>query len=86
MQRRNFTRTAEEAGLHDSLGEIDRPSLEQTQKTVEWLSARMKNVGMSLETIITGVEEKALGFMILPDSYWDDSNTLTHSWTGLGWT
>lgn len=53
----------------------------------EWksgLSASNKNVGMFLKGIITGVEEKAMGCMTLPDSYWNDSKTLIHNWRGLG--
>lgn len=46
----------------------------------EWesgLSARIKNVGVFLKGIITRVEEKAMGCMTLPDSYWNDSDTYT---------
>jgi len=52
----------------------------------EWeseLPARMKNVGLSLKGIITGVEEKAMGCMTLSDFYWNDSKILMHNWRGM---
>lgn len=36
------------------------------------------------EGIITGVEEMAMGSMIQPDAYWEDSKTLMCSWKGQG--
>lgn len=40
-----FIRTAEEAGLHDSLGEIDGPSTEQIRRMGEWAVCQDQKCG-----------------------------------------
>lgn len=71
-------------GLHDSLEEFYGPFTKPTHRMGEWAVCQDEKCGHVSDGIITGMEERAPGCMIQPDSYWDDSKTLMCSWRGQG--